>query len=280
MDPVQVMREISFALQIINKSSYLQGCNQESKFAAVINVANIGLTLNPAAKEAYLVPRDGKCCLDPSYIGLVKLLTDSGSVKSVLCNLVYANDFFELDQADNKKPVTHRPSLKKSERGILLGAYALATLPDDNRQAEWMDVEDLYLIRDRSESYKSYKNGKSKSCIWVSDEGEMMRKTVIKRIYKYLPRTDRMSAIDNAIEVDNQDYKATDGQIGYIESLLENSTFDVDQRKYIETEISFGITASRAGELIEQLNLNQMNRITQSGSYNQGDIKQQLAELS
>ncbi len=286
LDLVTIKREISFAIQLMNKNQRLQECSANSKMAAIVNIANIGLTLNPAAKEAYLLPRwnnltkENECCLEPGYIGLVKLLTDAGSVKNVLCQLVYEGDDFTLDIADNKNPVKHSPRLIKANRGPLLGAYALATLPDDNRQVEWMDKDELYGIRERSETYKAFMNGKVKSCTWVTDEGEMMRKTVIKRIYKYLPRTDRMSAIDNAIEVDNQDYKATDGQIGYIESLLENSTFDVDQRKYIETEISFGITAGRAGELIDQLNLNQMNRITQSGSYNQGDIKQQLDELT
>jgi recombination protein RecT len=34
-------------------------------------VAAIGITLNPASKLAYLVPRDGMVCLDISYMGLL-----------------------------------------------------------------------------------------------------------------------------------------------------------------------------------------------------------------
>lgn len=285
LDLVTIKREISFAIQLMNKSQKLQGCSANSKMAAIVNIANIGLTLNPAAKEAYLLPRwssitkEDECCLEPSYVGLVKLLTDAGSVKNVLCQLVYEGDNFHIDIADNKTPVKHSPCLIKANRGGLIGAYAIATLPDDNRQVEWMDKDELYGIRERSETYKAFLAGKVKSCTWVTDEGEMMRKTVIKRIYKYLPRTDRMTAIDNAIEVDNQDYKATDGQINYIESLIESSTYDHEQRKYLEGEL-VNLSSVRASELIEDLRLNQLNPVTHGGSYNQGDIKAQIKQIA
>jgi len=101
LDIVKIKREISFALQLLNKNQRLQECSANSKMAAIVNIANIGLTLNPAAKEAYLLPRwssvtkENECCLEPSYIGLVKLLTDAGSIKNILCNLVNAfNDRF------------------------------------------------------------------------------------------------------------------------------------------------------------------------------------------
>lgn len=284
MDLVTIKKEISFAIQHMNKNPKLMECSPESKLASVVNIANIGLTLNPASKEAYLLPRwsnvtrSNECCLEPSYVGLVKLLTDAGSVKSVVCNLVYENDIFEMDMADNKKPITHKPCLVKSKRGDILGAYAIATLPDDNRQVEWMDQEELFQIRERSETYKAYLNGKVKSCTWVTDEGEMMRKTVIKRIYKYLPRTDRMSYIDNAIQVDNDDYVASESQINYIESLLENSTYDEDQRKYISMQLN-GLSSLRAGQIIEDLRLNQLDPVTHGHSYNQGDIAKHLNQL-
>jgi len=152
-NPERVKKEISFAIQIINKSPGLQKCSQQSLQAAVLNISNIGLSLNPVAKEAYLVPRwingGTVAVLDPSYIGLVKLLTDSGSVKSMLCQLVYENDKFTLDLANNQNPVIHQPELQSSKRGNVIGAYALATLTDGTRQPEWMDISEIYQIRDR-----------------------------------------------------------------------------------------------------------------------------------
>lgn len=260
--PEKVKQEISFAIQHINKSKQLQECTPESKLQAVMNISNIGLSLNPAAKEAYLIPRYNsvfrcmEASLEPGYVGLVKLLTDSGSVVSMVAQLVYQNDKFKLDIANNQNPITHEPELTKTKRGEIIGVYALATLPDKSRQAEWMDVDEVNGIKERSETYKAFKEGKIKSCTWFTDFGEMCRKTVIKRIYKYLPRTDRMSQIDNAVQQDNLDYTASNDQIDYIESLLSTSTYDERQRTAIEMETAV-MSAQRASQVIEQLKNNQ-----------------------
>ena len=55
-------KEQQFAIQAFQKNGYLAKVamgNPSSAQNAIINVAAIGITLNPAAKLAYLVPRDG-----------------------------------------------------------------------------------------------------------------------------------------------------------------------------------------------------------------------------
>lgn len=260
--PEKVKQEISFALQTINKSPQLQKCSRDSILQAVLNISNIGLSLNPAAKEAYLIPRwngvtkQMDASLEPGYIGLVKLLTDAGSITSILCQLVYTNDFFEMDLANNLNPVKHKPELTRAKRGEISGCYALATLLDKTRQVEYMCVVDINEIRERSETYKAFKEGKIKSCTWETDWGEMARKTVIKRIYKYLPRTERMMQIDKAIEQDNNDYTASNDQLSYIDSLLHTSTLEERQTNAIEMEMSV-MSADRASEVITMLQANQ-----------------------
>jgi recombination protein RecT len=277
----RIKQEISFAIQNINRSAQLQKCSRDSLLQAVVNVSNIGLTLNPAAKEAYLVPRwnslskQMEASLDPSYIGLSKLITDTGSVTAIPAQLVYDKDVFEMDLADNKKPVTHKVSF--GDRGKLIGAYALATLANGDRQVEFMELKDIEEIRDRSETYKAFKAGKISTCTWVTDFGEMARKTVIKRIYKYLPRTERMEIADRAIQLDNADFTISDQQAAYIENLIATSTLDQRQRDALEMEISV-MTASRASKVIEMLQANQLDPLTQGAGYNQGDIKRHLAE--
>lgn len=268
MDVVQVKKEVSFALQHINKSQKLQECTPDSKLAAVINIANIGLTLNPVAKEAYLIPRWNKvtrsneCALEPGYVGLVKLLTDAGSITAMASHVVYENDKFEIDIADNRTPVTHKPELVKARRGKVIGCYALATLPDGSRQTEWMDIDELYAIRERSETWAAHKAGKISTCTWLTDETEMMRKTVIKRIYKYLPRTKKMNKVDEAIKLDNTDYTASDEQLTYIENLLTTSSLDERQRTQIEMEMSV-MNGQRASQVIEHLRNNQLDPVKQ-----------------
>src|ERR1043166_7788210 len=83
LDEAAFAREISFAIQLSIKNPYLKECDQTSVLRAIMNVAQIGLTLNPVSKYAFLVPRYNsqarvlECVLEPSYIGLAKLLTDS-----------------------------------------------------------------------------------------------------------------------------------------------------------------------------------------------------------
>ena len=203
--------------------------------------------------------------LEPGYVGLVKLLTDAGSVKSMLCQLVYESDVFSVYLANNVQPVTHRPELSRSKQGNLKGAYALATLIDGTRQVEYMSVEEINEIRERSETFKAYEADKIKSCTWVSDYGEMARKTVIKGIYKYLPRTERMQQIDKAIEIDNTDFSISDAQANYIEALLNTSCLDQRQRENLELELTV-MTNSRAQNVINYLKDNQLNPVTHLAS--------------
>lgn len=280
-----VKREISFAVQAINKSAQLQKCTPESRLQAVMNISNIGLTLNPAAKEAYLIPRwNGvskamEAVLEPGYVGLIKLLTDAGSVKSILCQLVYESDTFSVDLANNVQPVIHRPELSRSKQGNLKGAYALATLIDGSRQVEYMSVEEINEIQERSETYKAFEAKKIQSCTWISDYGEMARKTVIKRIYKYLPRTEHMQAIDKAIEIDNTDFSISDNQANYIESLLNTSCLDQRQRDNIELELSV-MTNSRASNVIAMLKENQLNPVKHLASASMAEINHEVKEMA
>ncbi|KAK6697727.1 hypothetical protein SNK04_013822 [Fusarium graminearum] len=81
---INLDREAEFALQTLYGNDYAMKIamqNRSSVIAAVVNIAAIGISLNPAKKQAYLVPRDGKICLDISYMGLMDLAIDSGSIR-------------------------------------------------------------------------------------------------------------------------------------------------------------------------------------------------------
>lgn len=259
-------REASFALQLIHTNKRLAECSKESILKAVLNIANIGLTLNPISKYAYLVPRwnsikrCNEATLEPSYVGLVKLLTDSQSIKSITATPIYDNDMFEIVYGMYPN-VIHKPVFSAA-RGNIKGVYAIATLHDGSKQFEAMTIGEVYDIRDRSESWKAFKEGKIKSCIWGDDESEMFRKTVIKRIYKYLPKTDRMKFIEEAIEIDNQDYKATPQMIMYIDELIRKSTLTIERQEAIELEMPT-LTSKRAEEIIIMLQQNQQPSLPQ-----------------
>lgn len=191
-EKINFQREAGFAIQLLRNNSYLCGIatkNAASLQDAVINIASIGISLNPADKHAYLVPRDGKVCLDLSYMGLLHIAIDSGSIQWGQCKIVYAQDSYESNGVD--KAPTHKYNAFSKDRGPIVGAYCTVKTAGGDYLTEEMDIEDIYRIRNRSASYKK------KSGPWVTDENEMIRKTVVKRAYKYWPKSDRLNrAID------------------------------------------------------------------------------------
>ena len=240
-EPAKFEKEAGHACAIWNdpKNGYLRKSTKQSLLQSVINIAQTGLTLNPVAKEAFLIPRKAgneiRCHLEPSYVGLVKLLTDAGSVTSITTQLVYENDEFTINLASDD-PVKHIPAMK--DRGNIIGVYALARLATGEKQVEWMEIEEVNKIRDTSDSYKAWKQDNSKSSIWNTYYGEMVRKTVLKRMYKYLPRTDRMERFDNAVKLTNTDFEASSSQVGYAESLISTSTLIESKKEELQRELA------------------------------------------
>jgi recombination protein RecT len=181
-------REAGFAIQILCNNPYLLKCDPESVKHAVVNVALTGLTLNPALKYAYLVPRkskDGvKCILDLSYIGMIKILTDAGAVKNIDAGVIYSNDKFDFRRGSDPY-FKHQPAL--SNRGEKVGAYAIAFLRDGGFQFEILGKEDIEKVRATSESWKNEEGRKYSP--WETWEDEMWKKTALKRLFKLLPKT-------------------------------------------------------------------------------------------
>ena len=76
-------------------------------------------------------------------------------------------------------------------RGEIVGVYCTVKTSGGDYLTECMSIDEVYSIRNRSESYKR------NSGPWVTDAGEMIKKTVVKRANKYWPKVERLS---NAIE--------------------------------------------------------------------------------
>jgi len=191
-DLVAWEKESQFAIQQVQKNDFLlKVCrsNQTSLQNAIINVAAIGISLNPANKHAYLVPRDGMVCLDVSYMGLMHLAVQSGSIEWGQAKLVYANDTYQNMGID--KPPSHQQQTF-GDKGQIVGAYCTVKLKSGDYLTEEMDMAALDKVRSTSKA----QNGP-----WKTFPEEMMRKTVVKRAAKYWPSSDR---VNDAINVINE----------------------------------------------------------------------------
>lgn len=203
-------REAGFAIQTLMATNFAMSIaqrNRQSVVNAVTNVAAIGLSLNPATKLAYLVPRKTGIVLEISYIGFIKLATDSGSVRWVKAELVCAQDQFAVNGYGAAPSHSYNPFAK--DRGPVVGAYCVAKTSDGDYLTDVMGIDEAYSIRDRSELWKNGRKGP-----WCTDEGEMIKKTVIKRASKLWPHSERVA---QAIHLLN-----TDGGEGLVETKAES----------------------------------------------------------
>jgi phage RecT family recombinase len=263
MMPEQIEREASFALQIINRDNQLQQCSPNSILEAILNVANIGLTLNPAANECCIIARwnsKAQCkeaVLEPMYQGLIRLAMKEGVIRQMNTQLVHEQDEIIVDAADNVRPVIHKINPLK-DRGPMIGVYSISTDLDGYRQVELMNMAQIIEIRNGSDGYMAFKTGKIKSHPWDSNFGEMARKTVIKRLFKYLNRKGDESKLDKAIDLSNQNHGLVEQwQIAKVGRLLETSAYDDEEKAVFEREIEH-MGKDDAFALIERLEANQL----------------------
>jgi len=190
--------ESMFAYQMVSANSYILNIAQnarESVKNAVINIAAVGLTLNPATHYAYLMPRGGQICLDISYRGLIKIATDSGSIKWAKADLVYENDEFVYHGPSQMPDHTADPFSK--DRGKIIGSYCVAKTHDGDFLVEAMTAAELDKIRDEA-------SAAAKKGPWSSYYGEMCKKCVIKRAQKTWPMSDRHERLQTAVKVINE----------------------------------------------------------------------------
>jgi len=189
-------KEKQFAIQAFQNNQFLLDTaskNQTSLQNAIINVASIGVSLNPAQKHAYLVPRDGKVCLDISYMGLMHLAMSSGSILWGQCKLVYSNDKYMNRGLDNPPAHDYSPF---GDRGDIVGAYCTVKTCHGDYLTDEMSYAEIVKIQESSRA----KNGP-----WKTHWGEMARKTVVKRAAKYWPVVERLNDAIHLLNTDNNE---------------------------------------------------------------------------
>lgn len=197
-------RLIKVALVAVSKTPLLMECTPETVLQSVMTAAQLGLDCGGALGSAYLVPfkknwkddqgrwqSEYQCQLIIGYRGMIDLARRSGQISSIECRIVYENDEFSLDYGFETRFV-HKPVLDR-DAGKLRLVYAVAKLRDGGTQFELMTRAQIDGIRARS---KSKDNGP-----WVTDYEEMARKTVVKRLFKYLPVSVEMA---QAVDEDNK----------------------------------------------------------------------------
>lgn len=221
--------ESQFAIQALQKNEKLSTCLPRTVQNAVINVAAVGLTLNPALGYAYLVPEAVKqgngsylqeCMLRVSYKGLIKIATDSGSILLAKAEIVKEKDEFTYNGAFALPDHKMKPF---EDRGKTVGVYCAAKTHHGDWIVDIMDMAEVNKIRGAAKT----------DSVWKGWEDEMIKKAIIKRASKQWPKTDREDRLEKAVAVMNEyegsDQLVTSPQLG---------DFNVEQKKYFDQMIT------------------------------------------
>lgn len=174
-------RMARIAMTELRKTPKLQECDPMSFIAAIMQASQLGLEPGILG-SCYLIPfnnnQTGKveCTFMPGYRGFLDLARRSGQIVSLVARAVYANDEFSYEFG-LKEDLTHKPAM--NDRGELVAVYAVAILKDGGHQFDVMSKKDVDMIKNQS---KSKNNGP-----WVTHYEEMAKKTVLRKLFKWLP---------------------------------------------------------------------------------------------
>jgi recombination protein RecT len=178
--------------------------NPQSLLSACTKAAADGLILD-GREAALVVDYNGEVQYRPMMRGLLKLAYQSGEIKDLVVEVAREEDQFDYSPTRCGEPIVHTINLKKP-RGEVFAVYARATFHNGGVVHEVMTIEDVNRIRDRSDAYKAFKAGKIKSTPWSTDWSEMARKTVFRRLSKYLPSSTDKASFHEAVERIDDDF--------------------------------------------------------------------------
>jgi len=190
-------RLIKVALLAMSRQPLLLSCTQLSLMQSMMAAAQLGLEPDGVLGSAYLVPYKNnktgnyEAQLIPGYRGLIDLARRSGQIARIEAHVIREKDEFDFAFGLEMR-LSHKPHFP-DDAGQIIGAYALAELKDGSKQVEVMSRADIDAIRNRS---KAKDHGP-----WATDYSEMARKTVVRRLIKYLPLSVELAT---AVELDNR----------------------------------------------------------------------------
>jgi len=187
-------RMIRVAITATMKTPKLLQCTADSLTKCLLDCSALGI--EPDGRRAHLIPFEDRkkgvtvCTLIIDYKGLAELAMRSGLVSNIHADVVRENDVFEYDLGEIK---AHKIDFR-NERGAAYAFYAICRFKDGSVKADVMSVDEVEAIRMRS---KSPNEGP-----WATDPVEMGKKTVFRRLSKWLPLSPEFR---DAVEKDDEE---------------------------------------------------------------------------
>lgn len=181
-------RFLRVAMTALTRTPKLMECTQPSFMKCLLDLSAYGL--EPDGRRAHLIPYGKECTLIIDYKGLAELAMRSGIVANIHADVVCENDAFKYSIGEVKEHVIDF----RNPRGEVYAVYAICRFKDGTTKADCMTREDVDKIRKRSRA--------GASGPWQTDWNEMAKKTVFRRLSKWLPLS---AEFRDAVERDDEE---------------------------------------------------------------------------
>lgn len=161
------------------KRDNLNGISADSIALCMIKGAFLGLDF--LSGECYAIPYGGEMNFQTDYKGEIKVCKKHSiePIKDIFAKVVREGDLYDEGVDDGKQNLKFKPI--PFSNGKIIGAFAIVTYKDGSMLYESMSAEEIEGVR---ENYSKAKN----SDAWKNSSGEMYRKTVIRRLSKYIEK--------------------------------------------------------------------------------------------
>lgn len=217
-------------IQATSRNPDLLKCDLRQSIGGFLTLAELGLPLTPTLGMAHMIPFKGRVLnrqtrrwedgytlqIIIGYQGLLELAMRTGMVGGIHAEVVWPGDDFAF-RLGTQQYLNHTPKGDHAQTAKPTHAWAIAHF----RGAETMPPFEVYPwakvlgIRDRSQGYLKALNAKTAALAegkaiprtwtdapWVRDEEAMGKKTMLRALSKYLPKS---AELQGATAVDDPD---------------------------------------------------------------------------
>lgn len=183
----------------------LEICSPKSILKSVYEMVSNGY--DPSKNECYFIPMGNEMTCKSSIFGVVKQAIRENVILDGSSYVVRKNDIYKSTQKDGSlyRTVLRHDYDSFSDRGEIIGAYALLSLPNGEIHLEEMSFPDIQV---------SWSQSKTGGAIHRKFPEEMARKTVMRRALKYHFASSKLTELDAQAEIETGTQEIVLDQMG------------------------------------------------------------------
>lgn len=175
-DNYNYVNAVKYAALVITQTKGLQDCTKASVVQALSDMALQGLDVQ--RKQGYFIKYGNELKFFRSYFGDVAAAMQTKLIKDIKAVVIYDGDEFETGIENDEEVVLHHKTSFKNRDNEIIGAYAVAILPEGAKR---------YCVMTKKEIDKNWAKSTNKDNQVQKDfPQEMAKRTVIRRLVKLL----------------------------------------------------------------------------------------------